>query len=911
VRIDGDWDSIAAQPTDDLAVGVRPDNLAYVMYTSGSTGRPKGVLVEHRNVVNFFTGMDQCIDVDPAGRNVLLAVTSLSFDISVLELCWTLARGFKVVIYAERHRPSVELTAGKGTSPMRFGLFYFASDEGERAEDKYRLLIEGAKFADQHGFVSVSTPERHFHAFGGLYPNPSVAAAALATITQRVQLRAGSVVLPLHHPIRVAEEWALVDNLSHGRVGISFASGWQPVDFVIRPENYRDRYTKLYEQIEVVRKLWRGEQVEFQDADGALRAIRTLPRPVQQELPVWVTTAGHSQTWISAGRIGANVLTHLLGQSIDEVAGKIRLYRQAYRAAGHAGDGSVTLMLHTFVGDDLETVRETVRKPMTDYLASAVSLVRDVASSWAAFKRKADGTTADVPHDLSRLSADDLQDLLAFSFERYFSSSGLFGTPEQCATLVRHLRGIGVDEIACLIDFGIDTDTVLDHLGHLNQLRILCENEVAMTVPEPAPASGRETIAALIRDHGVTHLQCTPSLATMIVADDEGRAALGRLQTIMVGGEAFPVALARELRAATSATLINMYGPTETTIWSATQRVSGEESSIPIGRPVANTQLYILDDQRRPVPVGTVGELYIGGEGVARGYHDRPQLTAERFVRNPFWPADGAATDATDARDARDARDATDATDATDEKGPSKRIYRTGDLARYRADGAVEFLGRVDHQVKLRGYRIELGEIETAMTDHPGVRKAVVLARDDQPGDRRLVGYYLSDPRQPVDEASLRSMLRDRLPAYMVPSHFVVLSEFPQTPNGKIDRRALPAPERLAPAGGRPTPRGPASEVEAKIAAIWQDVLGIVSAGRDDNFFDIGGHSLLAVKALRLLRDTFEKELAITDLFRFPTVSSLATYLASAPGGPSLERSRERGAARRELLARRRPPHSE
>ena len=212
-------------------------------------------MVEHRNVTNFFAGMDDCIPHSPPGT--WLAVTSLSFDISVLELFWTMARGFKVILYGSSDK-------GTRVAGIDFSLFYFASDEGENAANKYALLLEGAKFADQNGFAAVWTPERHFGAFGGLYPNPSVTNAALASIiTKSIGLRAGSCVSPLHSPIRIAEEWSVVDNISGGRVGISFAAGWQPNDFVLQPEQYANRQDTMFRGIEMVRQLWRGETIRF------------------------------------------------------------------------------------------------------------------------------------------------------------------------------------------------------------------------------------------------------------------------------------------------------------------------------------------------------------------------------------------------------------------------------------------------------------------------------------------------------------------------------------------------------------------------------------------------------------------------------------------------------------------------
>ncbi len=305
---------------------VSAENLAYVIYTSGSTGRPKGVMVEHRNVVNFFAGMDERIPRTEGVQQVWLAVTSLSFDISVLELFWTLARGFKVVIHASEmdHSSSTGSSKGAHSRQLDFGLFYWGNDDGA-GPAKYQLLLEGAKFADQNGFQALWTPERHFHAFGGPYPNPSVTGAAVAAVTKNLSIRAGSCVLPLHHPARIAEEWAVIDNLSNGRVALAFASGWMPEDFLLRPENAPpNNKASMVRDIEIVRKLWRGESVKFGFGAGEVDVV-TQPRPVQPELPVWLTTAGNPETYREAARLGANVLTHLLGQSIEELAEKIRI----------------------------------------------------------------------------------------------------------------------------------------------------------------------------------------------------------------------------------------------------------------------------------------------------------------------------------------------------------------------------------------------------------------------------------------------------------------------------------------------------------------------------------------------------------------------------------------------------------
>ena len=341
---------------------------------------------------------------------------------------------------------------------MDFSLFYFASDEGA-AEEKYKLLIEGAKFADRHGFSAVWTPERHFHAFGGLYPNPSVTGAAIATITERIQIRAGSIVLPLHSPIRVAEEWSVVDNLSNGRVGLSFASGWHADDFVFAPENFADRRQVMARHIDTVRRLWRGESLPFIGGAGNEVQVRILPRPVQPEVPVWVTAFGTVETFQMAGEIGANMLTHLLGQSVELLAEKIAIYRKAWRDHGHSGAGQVTLMLHTFVGEEFDAVREKVRIPFCDYLKSSLDLLIGLA--------KGAGLEVDPKH----ITEQNMDALVAHAFNRYYETCGLFGTPDTCLRMIDKLKAAGVDEVACLIDFGVDADSVMSSLHYLNLLK--------------------------------------------------------------------------------------------------------------------------------------------------------------------------------------------------------------------------------------------------------------------------------------------------------------------------------------------------------------------------------------------------------------------------------------------------------
>lgn len=341
---------------------------------------------------------------------------------------------------------------------MDFSLFYFGSADGGESADKYRLLLEGARFADSHGFAAVWTPERHFHAFGGLYPNPSITSAALATVTENIQIRAGSVVLPLHDPLLIAEEWALVDNLSNGRVAISFASGWQPNDFVIAPQNYANRKELMLHGIETIRRLWRGEKVRRRDGNDTEIEVGILPRPIQRELPIWVTAAGSPDTFQAAGEIGASLLTHLLGQSIEGLAEKITLYQRAWSKHGHGpGAGHVSLMLHAFLGDSVEAVRQQVREPFSNYLKTSVGL-------WLARR---------PGQKIEDYTEEELTELVSYAFDRFFGNNGLFGTPSTCLPMIERLQAIGVDEIACLIDFGVDVDAVLSNLHGLDTLKQL------------------------------------------------------------------------------------------------------------------------------------------------------------------------------------------------------------------------------------------------------------------------------------------------------------------------------------------------------------------------------------------------------------------------------------------------------
>lgn len=370
------------------------------------------------------------------------------------------------------------------------------------------------------------------------------------------------------------------------------------------------------------------------------------------------------------------------------------------------------------------------------------------------------------------------------------------------------------------------------------------------------------SIAGLIDRHQITHIQCTPSMAGLLIADPVTRNAIGQIQTMMVGGEALTEILATQLQQIVRGQVHNMYGPTETTIWSTTYALKAVEGVVPLGRPIANTQLYILDKLNQPVPVGIAGELLIGGKGVTRGYLNRPELTKERFIPNPF------------------------------SDNPAALLYRTGDSVRYRADGNLEFLGRIDFQVKIRGYRIELGEIETILGRHETIREVAIIVREDVPGDQRIVAYYIAQPGQQPTAATLRTHLRAQLPEYMVPANFVQLQAFPLTPNKKVDRKAFPPPAQVQQAAAPtsvPTPiQAPPTisqqTTEQSLIEIWKKVLQITEVDPSESFFNLGGNSLIAVRLIEEIRSSSKVELPLVSLYRSPTILGLVKEIEQCRG---------------------------
>jgi len=437
-------------------------------------------------------------------------------------------------------------------------------------------------------------------------------------------------------------------------------------------------------------------------------------------------------------------------------------------------------------------------------------------------------------------------------------TSGSTGKPKGVMVENRNVVNFftGMDRaIGCEPGVWLAVTSVSFDISVLELLWTLCRGFKVVVHGDEGPG----TMADEIVRHRVTHLQMTPSLARMLTLDTRAFAALGSLRQMLLGGEAVPASVIHHLRQKFNGEIHNMYGPTETTIWSTTFRVEEVGSAVSIGKPIANTQIFLLDAERNPVAAGEVGELYIGGDGVARGYWNHPDLTAERFLDIPSLS--------------------------------EQRIYRTGDLARYQPDGNIEFLGRADFQIKLRGHRIELGEIEAILEDCSGVRQAVIVLREDREDDKRLVAYLVADSAGANDAGILRKTLESKLPDYMIPSSFVFLPELPLTANGKTDRKALlnlPPPGISAGAadaltGSQPKNESghePSSEIERIVATAWQEALGVPTVGLNDNFFDLGAHSLTVAEVQAKLQNVLGREISLVDLFQFSTVRALADQLA-------------------------------
>ncbi|MEH2136767.1 non-ribosomal peptide synthase/polyketide synthase [Nostoc sp.] len=421
-------------------------------------------------------------------------------------------------------------------------------------------------------------------------------------------------------------------------------------------------------------------------------------------------------------------------------------------------------------------------------------------------------------------------------------TSGSTGKPK--GVMVEH-RGLYNQAQAQIQPFGLNADSRVLQFASLNFDASIWEILMAFGAGATLYLGTKDSLlpgTPLIQklgDDGITHITLPPSALAVLPIEE-----LPVLQTLIVGGEACAIELMRQW--CVGRNFINAYGPTEASICVAIAKCNPNDQKMLIGRPISNTQIYILDQNLQPVPVGVSGELHVGGAGLARGYLNRPELTQEKFIPNPFGRS----------------------------KGAGERLYKTGDLARYLPDGNIEYLGRIDNQIKIRGFRIELGEIEAILSQHPGVRENTVVAREDIPGEKRLVAYFVPQLEQTPTINELRIFLKEKLPQYMVPSAFVRLEFLPLTPNGKVDRKALPIPDsHNTQAVSFVAPR---TSVEKVLADIWANVLHLKQVGVLDNFFELGGHSLSTIRVMSQVNETFQIKLPLRHLFTAPTVAELA-----------------------------------
>ncbi|MET0402280.1 MAG: AMP-binding protein, partial [Cystobacter sp.] len=452
-------------------------------------------------------------------------------------------------------------------------------------------------------------------------------------------------------------------------------------------------------------------------------------------------------------------------------------------------------------------------------------------------------------------------------------TSGSTGMPKGVCIEHRHLACY-VEGVTQRLELAPGTSfasvsTLAADLGHTAIFPTLCTGgALHMVDKETVTDPGR--MRAHVEQHAVGGMKIVPTHLGALLAAPGAEKLLPR-ERLVLGGDVSDWALVEQVHALSpTCEVFNHYGPTETTVGVLSGRVErGVRApgalSVPLGRPLGNVRVYVLDARGQPVPVGVPGELYIGGASVARGYLSRPELTAERFVPDAFGGEPGA------------------------------RVYRSGDKVRWLVDGRIEFLGRVDHQLKIRGYRVELGEVEAALGTHASVRECVVVAREERPGDKRLVAYVVARPGQALEAATLARYLEKRLPEYMVPSAFVVLEELPLTSNGKVDREALPAPVRSEADDAYVAPR---TATELRLASLWMELLKVERVGAQDDFFELGGHSLLATQVVARVHGSFGVELAVIDLFEAPTLEKFARRIDEGEPSRSVLVPLRRGGAR-------------
>ncbi|WP_043408130.1 non-ribosomal peptide synthetase, partial [Archangium violaceum] len=612
---------------------VRPEDPAWLLPAGAS--QPAWVL-SHGGLLHLFDTLDARLK--PSEGSTWLAAAENAVERPELEWLWALSRGLRVLFPSQEVSASLLHLRGENvrSRAVDLSLMFFANDEDAMRGSKYELLMEAAKFADANGFSAVWTPERHFHAFGGIYPQPALLASAVAAVTRNLGLRAGSVVLPLHDPLLVAEQWSVADNLSNGRVGVSVATGWHVQDFSYAPHNYENRRNILLENLKTLRAVWRGEKLKRRGGGGVEVEVGLRPLPVQRELPIWLTATSNPETFRMAGELGAGVLTGLFAHSFEELKAKVGLYREAWRRNGHPGRGHITAMLHTFIGDDDREVLETVHKPLLGYFRGSVDIVASLAALQG-FKG-----------DIAKVPEADIQVILERGFEHYAYHAGLIGSVESGVKRLEEVRLADVDEVACLIDFGLDTPTVMQGLRKLAEVRQRGE-ELAAGRQEQVLVESRQGVDALVelaRSSGGVMMHASARLARTLSELPDARRALEPVKALVL--EESSAELARALQEAAGVPVLRRSVVADGSLVPRTP-----EEELP-----SEVQRWVLDESGQPVPSGVVGELALYGAGLPQNLWRASSEDHQRWVPHPL--------------------------------SASERLYRTGRYVRMRTDGGLE-----------------------------------------------------------------------------------------------------------------------------------------------------------------------------------------------------------------------------
>lgn len=765
---------IALNSVENLPSPMQTGQLAYVIYTSGSTGKPKGVQITHRSVINLFRGFDEYLsaEIQDEQPSVWLALASIAFDISVLEIFWTMCSGHKVVIQGESPREfqSIEPISLNLTVPV----YEWVNSE------KYEQLIKIAQLAEELGVKAISFEDRvstseHFNRIAPLL------GAAVAGSTRHIKLRTTAFSTNGNYQNQ-NDEWSVVNSLSGGRVETMISS-------------------------------FSGEK--YQSA--------------------WVDAGDDPQLFAYAGSIGAGVYTDLMLQDKEELEVSIRIYKRSLVDNGFESHQSrVSVMLHCF---------------FAELTPAAVDEALSALKAFINCKKEFKQTFVKRNKSLSGLSDVEITQKIC---ERYIAVSGLFGSVQHCAERVVDLADLGVTDVCCAMTVNSDSALYKEQLLQLANLQKFIKRRAAQNASLKARNELYVPIAENIRKHSVKRMQCTPSLLADWLKSSEGVEAFKQLDLLFVGGEALEQSLADTISSYMSGKAYNVYGPTETTVWSAIAPIV--EGQVKVGGPIKNTQFYVLDKDLNMVNIGVPGELYIGGAGLSAGYLGREELTAERFISNPFAGELGLSLE--------------------------DRVYCTGDVVSWRDDGTLQFINRADNQIKIRGHRVELGEIEQVLNSSPLVSKTVAkLHTSENNGQQFIATYIVAHDNEFLSNDEIlkevQVIARENLPYYMIPEQWQIIPEMPLTPNGKIDRNALKPKE-----GSLPTDNkiAPISDVEKQLSVIWEDLLslGRNTIGLHDNFFKIGGNSLLVMQLVSRVKQTFSVILSTKDTFESPTVELLA-----------------------------------